>query len=107
MEKLIIYQNLIKTMLTEFAIKEAGDKILADDINHQYQLFRTSGETDSNFFFRVRMHLYINEKEKICILENTTDIEIADYLIANGVLKKDIAPVFLPIEVRKFAGYAV
>lgn len=94
-------------MLASFAIEKAGDTVLADDTKHHYQLFRTSEETSKHFFFRVRMHLYINEKAKICILENTTDIEIADYLIENGVPKTDIAPIFLPIEVRKFAGYAV
>jgi hypothetical protein len=60
-----------------------------------------------NYFFRVRMHLFINKDEKICILENRTEIEVADYLIEKGIPKSDIIPAFLPSEARQLAGFAV
>lgn len=107
MEKLEKYQLIIKGLLSEFAQINAGDQILADDNTHHYQLLRIGEDLKKNYFFRVRMHFFINKDEKICILENRTDIEVADYLIEKGVPKLDIIPAFLPSEVRRLAGYAV
>ena len=107
MEKLKKYQHIIKEILKEFAEDNAGDQILTDDHNHHYQIFRIGEDLKKNYFFRVRMHFFINQAEKICILENRTDIEVADYLMAKGVPKSDIIPAFLPAEARQLAGFAV
>jgi hypothetical protein len=107
MEKLEKYQLIIKELLTEFAESNAGDQTLVDDNTHHYQLLRIGEDLKKNYFFRVRMHFFINQAEKICVLENRTEIEVADYLMEKGVPKSDIIPAFLPSEVRQLAGYAV
>jgi hypothetical protein len=107
MEKLEKYQLIIKELLTEFAESNAGDQTLVDDNTHHYQLLRIGEDLKKNYFFRVRMHFFINQEAKICILENRTEIEVADYLMEKGVPKSDIIPAFLPSEVRQLAGYAV
>ncbi|MCU0446635.1 MAG: XisI protein [Microscillaceae bacterium] len=107
MEKLEKYQLIVQELLGEFAETNAGDQILADHNTHHYQLLRAGEDNKKNYFFRVRMHFFINSQQKICILENRTELEVADYLIEKGVPKSDIIPAFLPSEVRKLAGYAV
>lgn len=107
MEKLKEYQHIIRALLMEFAEEKAGDHILADDDTKHYQLLRVGQDLKKNYFFRVRMHIFINKETKICILENKTEIEIADYLMEKGVPKSDIIPAFLPATARQLAGYAV
>jgi hypothetical protein len=107
MEKLAKYQYIVKELLAELLEESAGDQLLVDDIHHHYQLLRIGEDLRKNYFFRVRMHFFINQAEKICILENRTEIEVADYLIEKGIPKSDIIPAFLPAEARQLAGFAV
>jgi hypothetical protein len=107
MEKLKKYQNIIRDLLKEFAEEKAGDHILADNDTHHYQLLRLGNDMKNNYFFRVRMHFFLNEEAKVCILENKTDIEVGDYLMDRGVPKSDIIPAFIPANARQLAGYAV
>jgi hypothetical protein len=105
MEKLEKYKHIIREMLAEFAEPQAGDQILADDHTLHYQLLRIGEDMNKNYFYRIRMHFFINSNQKIAILENRTEIELADYLMEKGVPKSDILPAFLPEQARHLMGH--
>ncbi len=107
MEKITNYAALVQQFLTEVAQDSPQSQVLVDEKLHHFQLMKMGYDAHGTYFFRVPMHIQVRPDAKICILENTTDIEIGDYLMAHGVPKNDILPAFLPENARKLVGFAV
>jgi hypothetical protein len=107
MEKLNTYSALVQQFLQEIANDSPQSQVLIDEKTRHFQLMRTGYDSRGNYFFRVPVHIHIREDAKICILENTTDIEIGDYLIEHNVPKNDILPAFLPENARRLVGFAI
>jgi hypothetical protein len=55
----------------------------------------------------VRVHLQLLPTGKVYLLENRTETDIAEELVALGVSNTDIVLAFLPTHVRQYSGYAV
>lgn len=106
MEKIVHYDQIITELLKEWCLDSPYDHVLIDRQKHHYQWLRAGYDSHNQYFFRVRMHFWLNEKGKICILENQTDIEVGDDLMQKGVPKSDILPAFLPEKARKLVGWA-
>ena len=108
MEKIKKYQNIIIKVLNTYNNENKGEGayVLTDKDHHHYQWLRAGWDNANHYFFRVRIHLHINADGKIWILENTTEEDVAEDLVAEGVLKSDIVLSFLPESVRQFSGYA-
>lgn len=107
MEKIKKYASIVHAFLEECCETSPNSHIVVDTKSHHYQLLKTGYDSHGTYFFRVRMHFHIRKDGKVCILENTTDIEIADFLIEHGIPKIDILPAFIPEDARKLVGYAL
>ncbi len=107
MENVEKYSQLVQQLLQSWVIPAADDHFISDTVHRHFQILRTNYDFQEPYFFRVRIHVFIREDGKICILENNTDIEIGDYLLENGVPKSDILPAFIPQDMRQLAGYAL
>ena len=109
MEKTIKYQNSIIELLNSYNENGASTNayILTDTHHHHYQWLRVGWDSKENYYFRVRIHLHINAEGKICILENRTEEDVAEDLVAKGVSKKDIVLSFLPQSARQDSEYAL
>ena len=107
MEKLTEYIELAQLCMVQCKEELPDSLLISDHESHHYQLLKQGYDLRGHYFFKVRIHLHISEAGKICILENTTDIEIADFFLERGVPKTDLLPAFLPENTRKLAGFAV
>ncbi len=108
MEKLNHHSAAIASVLERLNEQAIPDNhLLMDTVRHHYQLLRTSWDNKNHYFFRVRLHLHIHADAKIYILENRTEEDIAELLVAEGIAKSDIVLAFLPESVRQYSGYAV
>ncbi|GCL35476.1 MAG: XisI protein [Dolichospermum sp.] len=113
MEKLNLYRNVIKKILTEYEQlasqtpnPEGVDSILAfDEQRDQYLWFQTGWQNDH----KIRgITVYVRIKnEKIYIEEDWTEEGIATELLREGVPKEDIVLAFHDPETRKFTEFAV
>lgn len=81
--------------------------IISDKINHHYQLLANGWATPNRYINTILIHLQIKENAKIWLLENNTEIRVAEELVRLGVPKEDIVLGFHPPQLREFSGYAV
>ena len=109
MEKAIKYQNIIIELLDNYNENGtlANSYVITDTQHRHYQWLRTGWDNNKHYYFRVRIHLHINSDGKICILENRTEEDVAEDLVAKGVPKKDIVLSFLPESARRDSEYAL
>jgi glutathionylspermidine synthase len=109
MEKINQYENTVIDLL-HVIYTDSGDgddkHEIIDKERHHYQLLRAGWDNKQHYFYRVRVHLHIRADGKICLLENRTELDIAEMLTEKGVAKSDIVLSFLPENVRQYAGYA-
>ena len=109
MEKTLKYQKSIIELLDNYNENGtlANSYVVTDTQHHHYQWLRTGWDNNMHYYFRVRIHLHINSDGKICILENRTEEDVAEHLVAKGVPKKDIVLSFLPESARQDSEYAL
>ncbi len=113
MDKLTIYRNLIKKILTEYeqlasqTPNPSGvDSVLAlDEKRDQYIWFQV-GWHDEKKITAITVYVRI-KNEKIYIEEDWTEEGIATELLREGVPKEDIVLAFHDPETRKLTEFAV
>jgi hypothetical protein len=110
MEKLEQYRQLIKEMLWEYSqYKPVHGEIEVETIfdteRDHYQVMNI-GWDQERFIHSCSIHVDI-KNGKIWIQWNSTELEIAEELVAAGVPKDDIVIGFQPPFMRQFTEYAV
>jgi XisI protein len=109
-EKIKKYQTILLEFLQEHAAYRVANtslenQIIADTVNHHYQLLRIGWRND-RYVRACPFHFDIKDG-KVWIQQNRTDVEVGEELTSRGIPKSDIVIGFLPVEVRGHSGYAV
>lgn len=114
MDKITVYQQYILSILERLSGSNVANtnlnietQIVTDTNHHHYHLLRTGFDKDLVHIYSVVLHFQIKEDGKIWILNNRTDIDVAEELIEMGVPKTDIVLGFQPPQYRTYSGYAV
>jgi XisI protein len=109
MDKLIEYQNIIQTVLTEYSDRRSDAEIdsqcIFDPQRHHYQVVNV-GWSNRHRVYGCVMHLDLKD-EKIWIQYNGTEIDLAQELVDRGVPKTDIVLGFQSPFRRHMTDYAV
>lgn len=110
MDKLNLYREIVKRLIKEYAhddYKRNGvDRELVFDVEHDhYQIINVSWENDHRIYGCI-LHFDIKQG-KIWLQYNGTEIDFAEELVNQGVLKQDIVIGFYSTFMRKFTEYAV
>ncbi len=111
-EQIDHYQTLIVQYLSEYQDVSTDPEayhrsLIADRENHHYQLLATGWATPSRYIDTLLIHLHIKPDGKVWLLENGTELHVAEDLVARGILKTDIVLGFHPPQYRALSGYAV
>ena len=106
------YEAKILDFLAEnqsFSTEQEGYErvIVSDKEHHHYQLLATGWATQSRFVNAILIHLHIKADGKVWLLENNSEIHVAEDLVRRGIPKNDIVLGFHPPQLRSFSGYAV
>ncbi|MEL6135507.1 MAG: element excision factor XisI family protein [Bacteroidota bacterium] len=80
--------------------------LLTDSDNGQFQLTRT-GWHEKKFVFQVLIHISVKSDGKIWILQNLTELLLAEDFTAEGVDPQDIVLAFKPEYLRRHTGYGI
>jgi predicted metalloprotease with PDZ domain len=114
MEKIEKYQNLIAHLLEEQAAPykkmakgEVQEQVIIDRQHHHFQWLTIGWDNKDNFEKCINIHFTIKPNGKIWLMENNTDIRIAEELVKLGVPREDIVLGFQPPSVRSSTDYAV
>ena len=113
MEKVNQYRQILKNVLTEYALDRSGNtqpkevetQLLFDSQNDHYQVLRVGWRKQKQVFLVV-FHFDI-KNDKIWLQQNVTDYDIVGDLEAQGIPKSDIVLAFHSPQMRPFTGYAV
>lgn len=106
METIAQYARIITAFLAEHQGESDKSLLITDHEHHHYQLVYAGWDSRNHYLYRVRIHLQIKPDGHICLLENKTDIDVAEELVAKGIPRTAIELSFLPETVRPLAGYA-
>lgn len=106
------YEHLIINFLVAQetqAVTEEGycREVITDREHHHYQLLATGWLSDSRYINTILIHLHIKPDGKVWLLENNTELHVAEELIRQGVSRTDIVLGFHPAAYRAFSDYAV
>jgi hypothetical protein len=106
------YERLILAFLNENQLLssevEAYQRIVVSDkINHHYQLLANGWATPVRYINTILIHLQIRGNDKVWLLENNTEIRVAEELVRLGIPREDIVLGFQPPQLRVFSDYAV
>ncbi len=114
MEKIRKYQNLIVHLLEEKVAPyknstngEVQEQLIFDTKHHHYQWLTIGWDSTEEFKNYINIHFTIKPDGKIWLMENNTDIRIAEELVKLGVPREDIVLGFQPPSVRPLTDYAV
>lgn len=111
MDKVKSYQNIIVTLLEEYAAIPPSyptmlrDELIIDTQRNHFQLL-TVGWEDDQFVHEAIFHLDIIDG-KVWIQQNNSEAKLTDELIERGVLKSDIVLGFQHPAMRAYSGFAV
>lgn len=110
MDTLEHYRQCIRKFLTDYADLSASDKAietqLVFDSEHDHYLLLYNGWEQQHRVYACILHLDI-KANKIWIQQNTTEVEVADELVAMGIPQSDIVVGFHSPFMRQFTEYAV
>lgn len=109
MDKIVKYQSIICSVLQshDYQTEKVQSLFLADKEKHHYQLLTVGVDKRNAYYLWVRLHLQLKSDGKVWILENRTEYNIADELIAEGISSADIVLGTIPEDVRQYTGFAV
>ena len=111
MEKVEKYGLAVARLLQNYVHDLSQNNIeehLVTDFEHgHFQLLRTGWADKDTFRMGILLHFQIKPDGKIWILANWTEDDVAQMLMADGVLKSDIVLGFQPESIRPYSGYAV
>lgn len=114
MDKINRYKKFIINILERLSDAKIANtnlnietEIITDTIHHHYHLLRTGFDKDLVHIYSIVLHFQIKEDGKIWILNNRTDIDVAEELHEMGVPRTDIVLGFQAPLFRPYSGYAV
>jgi hypothetical protein len=114
MDKIALYKKYILSILERLRGSNVANtnlnietQIVTDTTHHHYHLLRTGFDKDMVHIYSIVLHFQIKEDGKIWILNNRTDIDVAEELQEMGVPKTDIVLGFQAPLFRSYSGYAV
>lgn len=111
MDKITYYQNIIITLLEEYAsvkpanLMEQEYQIVADTTRNHFQLL-SLGWHKNRHFCHIIVHLDIKSNGRIWLQVNNTDWNVAESLMEKGVPKSDIVLGTLAPNLRAYSGFA-
>lgn len=111
MDKIRSYQNIITTLLEEYAAIPPSypttlrDELIIDTQRNHFQLI-TVGWENNQFVHEAIFHLDIIDG-KVWIQQNNSEAKLTDELIERGIEKSDIVLGFQHPEARVHSGFAV
>jgi hypothetical protein len=111
MDKVTTYQNIIATLLEEYAAIPPSypttlrDELIIDTQRNHFQLLTVGWEKDQ-FVHEAIFHLDIIDG-KVWIQQNNSEAKLTDELMERGVSKSDIVLGFQHPGVRALSGFAV
>ena len=114
MDKIEKYQNLVIQLLEQqIAVfkgsskGEVEEQIIVDRMHHHFQWLTIGWENEDNFKSYINIHFSIKPDGKIWLMENNTDIRVAEELVKMGVPREHIVLGFQPPSVRSLTDYAI
>ena len=110
MDKVKKYQNIIVSVLNEFANLGTSTpgltrQVIVDKERNHYQLVTVGWRDGKRFVYIVAFHFDIIDG-KIWIQQNNTEAHIAHELVDRGIPPTDIVIGFQPPFARTFSGFA-
>ena len=114
MEKIEKYQNIIIDFLEQqvepyrkVAKAEVQEQVIFDKEHHHFQWLTIGWDEQEEYRNYINIHFSIKSNGKIWLMENNTDIRVAEELVKLGVPRQDIVLGFQPPSVRPMTDYAV
>ncbi len=110
-KKVIKYRQILIRLLEEYVENRSATKtalqsiLIADKEKNHFQVV-VSGWYEGEYFYDVMFHFEIKPEGKIWLLQNNTDIPIAEELAERGIPKTDIILGFQPESLRPYSGFA-
>lgn len=111
MERVETNQKILIEVLKDFKPRFQYDdatvtEVVIDPNPHHYQLLRY-GWAEAHKFVHYAIFSLIIKNGKIWLLENRTDTDIVEELMARGVDRMDIVLGFIPENERPYTDFAV
>ena len=114
MEKIERYQKLIIDLLEEqvapyrhMETSELQEQVIIDKLHHHFQWLTIGWDEREQFINTMNVHFTIKPSGKIWLMENNTEIRIAEELVKRGVPRQDIVLGFQPLSHRSMTDFAV
>ena len=104
------YQTILSDLLNEYGklpkslMPYVKKQIVIDLERNHFQLL-SAGWHNNRYIYQVAFHFAIIDN-KIWLLQNNTDLLLADKLVERGVPASDIVLGFLAPDVRSYTGFA-
>ncbi len=110
MEKLVIYRQAIKHLISEYAALspsrgEVETQVIFDDEHGHYQLMFVGWERGLRVYGAV-IHIDLIGN-KAWLQYNGTEWDLAQELMDKGIEREDIVIGFKPVNIRQYTGYAI
>ncbi len=96
MEKLVKYKKAVEKILE----KQIGfptayypnlkDLLVIDKTKRHFMIITFGWDNEKEYVNEIKFHIEVNNKEKVIIHENITDIEILDLLLDKKIAENDI-----------------
>jgi len=86
---------------------ELQEQVIVDIQHNQFQWLTIGWDNEDDFKSLINIHLCIKSNGKIWLMENNTDIRVAEELVRMGVPREDIVLGFQPPSSRVLSDYAI
>jgi hypothetical protein len=109
--KVIKNQKILLALLNEYAEERHATQtdlrtvVIADKEKKQFQVV-TMGWYEGEFLYHLMFHFEIKADGKIWLIQNNSDIPVAELLAERGVPKSEIVIGFQPEKLRMAGGFA-
>ena len=97
MKKIKKYEKLIIQLLEQYASpfqlnpkSEVQEQVIVDTIHHHYQWLTTGNDVGENFKNYINIHFSIKPNGQVWLMENLTDVRVAEELVKLGVPRADL-----------------
>jgi len=109
MDRIKKYQDAIIDLLQQYQQAGSQDEtfLITDREHNHFQVMSAGWQDEDSFTMGILLHFQIKPDNKIWILANWTEDDVAQALVNRGIPKSDIVLGFHPKYVRQYSGYAV
>ena len=83
------------------------EQVIVDTIHHHYKCLTIGWDVGENFKNYINIHFSIKPNGQVWLMENLTNIRVAEELVKLGIPREDIVLGFQPASVRPLTDYAV